>query len=86
MVTLDSREVAPLASTVNMSTDGILSVAVPGNILGLYEAWKRFGKLPWRVLLEPVISLSRDGFQVGKALGDAINKEQNKIKTDPYLR
>jgi gamma-glutamyltranspeptidase / glutathione hydrolase len=40
---------------------GGASCAVPGAVAGLDEAHRRFGSLPWRVLLEPAIELARTG-------------------------
>ncbi|HAT5014269.1 TPA: gamma-glutamyltransferase, partial [Serratia marcescens] len=37
---------------------------VPGTVLGLWEAHKRFGKLPWAELLTPAIGYARQGFTV----------------------
>jgi gamma-glutamyltranspeptidase/glutathione hydrolase len=66
---LDYREAAPAAATRNMYLDaagnptdrsvtGHLSAGVPGSVAGLYEAWKRFGKLPWATLMAPAIALA----------------------------
>ena len=40
---------------------GIGSCAVPGVPAGLDELWRRHGRLPWPRLVEPAISLARDG-------------------------
>jgi gamma-glutamyltranspeptidase/glutathione hydrolase len=40
---------------------GPASCAVPGAAAGLGEAHRRFGSLPWRVLLEPAIEHARNG-------------------------
>jgi gamma-glutamyltranspeptidase / glutathione hydrolase len=40
---------------------GGASCAVPGAVAGLSEAHRLFGTLPWRVLLEPAIELSKTG-------------------------
>jgi gamma-glutamyltranspeptidase/glutathione hydrolase len=45
---------------------GYESIMVPGFVLGVHEAWRRFGggKLSWYALLEPAILLARNGFEV----------------------
>ena len=40
---------------------GESSVAVPGLLAGLSEAHSRFGRLPWRELVQPAIQLARLG-------------------------
>ncbi|KAL0739620.1 hypothetical protein Bca4012_015830 [Brassica carinata] len=54
-VAYDSRETAPLRATENMyggnldlKKKGALSVGVPGEVAGLFTAWKDHGKLPWK--------------------------------------
>ena len=43
---------------------GSASCAVPGSVAGLAAAHRRFGTLPWRVLLEPAIEAARDGIEL----------------------
>ena len=73
---LDYRETAPKAASRNMylndkgevienlSLVGAKASGVPGTVLGLWEAHKRFGKLPWAELLTPAIGYAKDGFTV----------------------
>jgi gamma-glutamyltranspeptidase / glutathione hydrolase len=43
---------------------GILSVSVPGCVMGWWELHQRFGKLPWKDLFKPAISYASHGFPV----------------------
>jgi gamma-glutamyltranspeptidase/glutathione hydrolase len=43
---------------------GAAAVAVPGTAAGLEAAHRRWGKLPWRELVEPAALLARDGFEL----------------------
>ncbi|MGQ8775292.1 gamma-glutamyltransferase [Serratia sp. NA_112.1] len=73
---LDYREIAPKAATKtmylnekgevieNLSLVGTKAAGVPGTVLGLWEAHKRFGKLPWSELLTPAIGYAQQGFKV----------------------
>ncbi|WP_434346016.1 gamma-glutamyltransferase [Myxococcus virescens] len=72
---LDFREVAPKAATRDMyvkdgkvvpglSTDGALSVAVPGAVAGYLELLKAHGKLKPAVVLAPAIAAARKGMWV----------------------
>ncbi|MDQ3858888.1 MAG: gamma-glutamyltransferase family protein, partial [Actinomycetota bacterium] len=40
---------------------GTGSCAVPGVPAGLHELWSRYGRLPWRRLVEPAIAIARNG-------------------------
>ncbi|WP_371233151.1 gamma-glutamyltransferase [Pseudomonas sp. QE6] len=73
---LDYREIAPKAATKtmylndkgevieNLSLVGTKAAGVPGTVMGLWEAHKRFGKLKWSELLTPAIGYARTGFKV----------------------
>ena len=65
---------------------GGLAIAVPGEVRGQYQAWKLYGKLTWKDLVQPAIDLARNGFQISHALSDAMKDELKKIKHDEGLR
>ncbi|MDE2248995.1 MAG: gamma-glutamyltransferase, partial [Xanthomonadaceae bacterium] len=73
-VFLDFREKAPLKATPTMyqdasgkvipgkSTGSYLGVGVPGTVMGMDAALKKYGSMPLRELIAPAIKLARDGF------------------------
>ncbi|ESN98955.1 hypothetical protein HELRODRAFT_66647, partial [Helobdella robusta] len=81
LTTLVARERAPIQATTNMfqnasSLIGGLAIAVPGEIMGFYSAWERFGRLQWSELLEPTIKLlENESIKVEKALAKAFSKD-----------
>jgi gamma-glutamyltranspeptidase/glutathione hydrolase len=46
---------------------GPMSVAVPGTVLGLWEANARWGSMPWAELLAPAARLAREGVVLNEA-------------------
>ncbi|ERM98430.1 hypothetical protein AMTR_s00072p00122060 [Amborella trichopoda] len=65
---------------------GGLSVAVPGELLGLHEAWKKHGRLPWKELVKPAIALAEIGFRVSPFLSFEMEQSEDAIRRDPGLR
>jgi gamma-glutamyltranspeptidase/glutathione hydrolase len=62
------------AVTVDFSGDstqvfkiGAASVAVPGTVIGLEEAHRSYGSLPWHELVDPAAALARRGIQISPA-------------------
>ncbi len=45
---------------------GILSVSIPGCVMGWWELHQRFGKLPWKELFQPAIFYASHGFPVAQ--------------------
>lgn len=91
--TLDARETAPAAATKNMYVDnpraaveGGLAVAVPGEIKGYWAMHQRYGKLDWKLLIQPTIDLCRKGHLVSGYLDRIIKPRQQKIYSIPSLR
>ena len=77
--TIDFRETAPALANATMFVEdpikavfGGLAIAVPGEVRGLAEAHTRWGKLPWRRLVQPSVDLAT-GWTVGKELGRRIH-------------
>ena len=91
---LDFRERAPGASTPTMfvgpdgrdngqSHTGHLASGVPGSVAGLAEAHRRFGKLPWKILVEPAIRLARDGFLIDEYRSASIADDTTRLRRFP---
>jgi gamma-glutamyltranspeptidase/glutathione hydrolase len=88
---LDFREKAPHKASKNMyqdkkgtiipnlSTDGALSVAVPGSIAGIFEVHQKFGKLPIKELFQPAIALAEKGIVVTKKEKEKLDEYRNSI-------
>ncbi|MDH5804464.1 MAG: gamma-glutamyltransferase family protein, partial [Gemmatimonadota bacterium] len=86
---LDYRETAPSGATRDMYLDedgnvtnrslfGALAAGVPGSVMGLWEAHRRFGSLPWADLLQPAISLA-EGFAVQESLHRGLTRVQARL-------
>src|SRR4029077_10649469 len=83
---LDFREAAPSGATRSMYVDsagnvlessltGHRSVGVPGTVAGLFEAHRRFGRLPWKDLVAPAVGLARDGHPLDGVRSRQITRE-----------
>jgi len=83
---LDFREKAPKKSTENMyldsvgnvidglSTDGVLSIGVPGTISGIFDAHQKFGSLSIEQLFNPAIKLAENGFLINQRQANLLNE------------
>ncbi len=75
VTTFDFREKAPLASTPTMflgddgkvkdnsNHDSLKAVGVPGTVAGLYSAHQKYGKLPWKDVVQPAVDQAENGFE-----------------------
>ena len=88
--TIDYRETAPARATRDMFiTEGVinrelalesyLSSGTPGTVYGLFIAHQKFGKLPWRQLIEPSITLAKEGFIITETLGTTLSNYADKL-------
>ena len=91
---LDYREQAPLGSTRDMYLDadgkatdksqvGYLAPATPGTVMGLAEAHRRFGKLPFADVVNPAIALARNGFVLDSIRSARIRGDSTKLVRFP---
>ena len=90
----DFREQAPATATPTMFLkdgkysselhhDSPLSVGVPGTVAGLHMAWADNGRMPWKGLLQPAISLAREGFMVSDGLARSLREVLPEMKRYP---
>ncbi|CAN7986270.1 unnamed protein product [Ixodes hexagonus] len=62
------------------------AIGVPGAPRGLELASKRFGKLPWVRVVEPVSDLCSEGFNVSDALSRVLKRQAKSLEFSPRLR
>ena len=86
---LDYREKAPLAASVDMyldkdgnvvsgkSTLGGLAIGVPGTVAGLSAIHKKFGTLAWEDLVQPAIDLALNGYIVTQKQQNSFENKKN---------
>ncbi len=96
-VAIDYRETAPAASTPTMflgpngepdaqlSRDSGLAAGVPGTVAGLAEAHQRYGsgRFTLAELIQPAISLARDGIVVDEDLADSLPRAAARLQRFP---
>jgi len=91
---LDYREAAPARASRDMyrgagedaSVTGHLAAGVPGAVAGLVEAHRRFGRLPFRTVIEPAIRLASDGFVVDEYRSRSIGEDSSRLVLFPASR
>ena len=87
-VGVDYREMAPLGASRDMYLDedgnvvenlsrfSHLASGVPGTVAGFWHVHQKYGKLPWRQLLEPAVRQARDGIRVSYDLSKILKSRQ----------
>jgi gamma-glutamyltranspeptidase/glutathione hydrolase len=90
-IVIDYREKAPAAATRDMfAAEGEPSpyamVGVPGTVRGLKLAHRRAGRLPWKSLLTPAVTLAADGFAVDDGLAQSLNRGLKKSQKFPEFQ
>ena len=88
---LDYREKAPLTAHKDMYLNkqgdvidnitliGGQAAGVPGTVAGFWKAHKRYGKLPWKDVMQPAIDLAANGFIPAPILVDSIHSMQQRF-------
>lgn len=93
--TIDCREMAPMSATPDMFVEdpiksklGGLAVAVPGELACMDYVYKFHGsgKVSWKRLFDPVINMTRNGFEVNQLLRVRLVENYDLIFNDPELR
>lgn len=93
---LDFREVAPAQLTAKafvrngevdtrLSQVGGLAVGVPGEVAGLREASRRFGRTRWRKLLASSAAVARRGFRASAHTAADIREHVRDLAEEPAL-
>ena len=72
-------------SNPDLKKKGVLSAGVPGEVAGLYTAWKQHGKLPWKQLVTPAEKLAEGGFRISKYLYMQLNATRVDVLADKGL-
>jgi gamma-glutamyltranspeptidase/glutathione hydrolase len=66
--------------------DGPMAVTVPGAVDGWWQLHRRFGRLPFKHLLQPAVDLARDGFPASRGLARAVRAGQHRIYPADFAR
>jgi len=92
----DFREVAPRKATAKMyiqdgqlvadaSLNGPRAAGVPGLLAGLYDFQRKYGRLPWKKIVEPSIDLAEKGVQASSHLAQRLVIRKEILLKDPSL-
>jgi gamma-glutamyltranspeptidase/glutathione hydrolase len=88
---IDFREVAPSGASRDMyldeqgqvikgmSTQSVASVGVPGSVAGLLMALDQYGTFSQSAVIQPAISLAKQGFTVSHELADMLASHRNHL-------
>ncbi|MHA3368155.1 gamma-glutamyltransferase [Yersinia enterocolitica] len=91
---INFRETAPAAASADMYLDkegkvtkdaslyGYLAAGVPGTVLGMDSAQKKYGKLTRQQVMAPAIKLAREGFVLTRADTDILDTTVKRFRQD----
>ncbi|MGD8173975.1 gamma-glutamyltransferase [Vibrio sp. TRT 21S02] len=99
LTTYDGRETAPLKATPTLFQDekgqplafydavvGGRSVGTPGTVKLMWDTHQKYGKLPWKQLIEPVIQLAQHGFEISPRLATLIANDAERLSRFPTTK
>ena len=97
-ITIDYREMAPIAATTEMFLDdsgevdnkkarySIYSSGVPGTVAGLLYAHEKFGSLSLAEVITPAIDLAKNGIEVSIDLSSSLATRRARLMKDDGSR
>ncbi len=99
LTSYDGRETAPLAATPQLFLDdngqplkfydavvGGRSVGTPGTVKLLWDTHRKYGKLEWKRLIEPVIKIAQQGFLISPRLASLIESDAERLSRFPTTK
>lgn len=60
-----------------------LGAGIPGTVAGLWHVHQKYGKLPWRRLLQPAIRLAGKGIVISDDFAYALDVRRERLSRDP---
>jgi gamma-glutamyltranspeptidase/glutathione hydrolase len=93
---IDFRERAPNAASRDMYIDpatgkptedslvGYRASGIPGTVRGFDYVHEKYGKKPWKELVEPAVRLARDGFPVSYGLAQSLHNTNTSEKLSRF--
>src|SRR5690606_37469522 len=61
-----------------------LASGVPGSVAGMWEAHQKYGKLAWKDLILPAVTLAKKGFKISKRQADEFEAHKDRfVKLNP---
>ncbi|MCU0425139.1 MAG: gamma-glutamyltransferase [Candidatus Kapabacteria bacterium] len=89
--TLDFREAAPMLASRDMfldsaknviprlSTHGHKASGIPGTVDGMVQVHKKYGKLPWKAVVQPAIDIARAGVFLTTREAEGLNEVRESV-------
>ncbi|MEF2072926.1 gamma-glutamyltransferase family protein [Consotaella aegiceratis] len=79
-----SSDLFPWASVKDdRNVRGATAIAVPGTVAGMELAHRSYGRLPWKELLQPAVTLAREGMQIDWYASLIIASAARELARDP---